>query len=73
MFTPIIFKTQKSTLGYNYGAIKKRIRTCETIGGILKEYIILPTSLGNRHFDILHADVNFIIMQSGLVQYRIEK
>ena len=73
MYTPTIFKTQKSTLGYNYGAIKKRIRTSETIDGFLKEYIVLRSSWSTRHFDILLVDDSFILMQSGLVQYRIEK
>jgi len=73
MFTPTIFKQQKSTLGYNYTQLKKRIRECETIGGNTKQYIVLSCAGFVRQFDVKEITEEFLIIQSGLVQYKIVK
>ena len=73
MFEAKIFKTQKTTLGYNAKHILKMVREVETMGGGKKKVFYLNHGMFTRDFDLLEDNQDHLIIQSGLVQYKIMK
>lgn len=73
LFEPKIFKTQKTTLGYNAKDILKIVHEVTTMGGYKKKEFRIGHGMWTREFDFLEDTPTHITIQSGLVQYKILK
>ena len=73
MLEPKIFKTQKTTLGLNAKDILKRVHEVTTMGGYKKKVFLIGHGMYNRHFDLLEDTPTHLVIESGLVQYKILK
>ena len=75
IFEPKIFKTQKSVLGYNYKGIKKLFEERKIHFPEFSKTIFIhnPFTCGLRVFGFIKETEDAIIIQSGLVQYRIQR
>lgn len=74
MFTATIFKTQKTTLGYNAEQIIRLVERRKNTGRYERpDVFCLPTRGGVREFELIADTEEGAVIQSGLVQITLTK